>query len=257
MKFGKIILACLMAGHISTSSAQSQLLQTMAGNWQFTASNNGKEVAPGVYSAGTDQFSFTATVAADGKSLNCHADCLYQSKQGNEYPADWRIVVEENTEGQHRIGWILTKEQPAFTKEFEEPKDCYLENGFFYWGNGSEANHYIFLLTENEDASAYVATTFWSDWSNVTTTEYALSSTEYNAHKLYAIVASAIPYANSIGYLAIWASIKLKRSNTNGIQKVNTDINAENMVIYNLQGVRMNQLQKGINIVNGRKVVVK
>jgi hypothetical protein len=27
--------------------------------------------------------------------------------------------------------------------------------------------------------------------------------------------------------------------------------------IYNLQGVRMSQLQKGINIVNGKKVVIK
>ena len=41
-----------------------------------------------------------------------------------------------------------------------------------------------------------------------------------------------------------------------GITNVNA-VNAENMVIYNLQGVRMNQLQKGLNIVNGKKVVMK
>ena len=235
----------------------------MAGNWQFTASNNGKEVAPGIYSAGTDQFSFIATVATDGQSLDCHSDCMYKSKQGNEYPADWRMVIEENDAGQHRIGWVLSIEQPAFTKEFEEAKDSYLEDGFYYWGNGSEPHHYIYLLTENEDASAYVATTFWSDWCSTTTEEYSLKSIEHNAQKLYAIVASAIPYANRIGYLEIWASIKLKRSNTDGIHTLTSNgsiatphSQRENEnEIYNLQGVRLNQLQRGLNIVNGRKVV--
>ena len=38
---------------------------------------------------------------------------------------------------------------------------------------------------------------------------------------------------------------------------VKTAASQENTVIYNLQGVRLNSLQKGINIVNGKKVVVK
>ena len=45
-------------------------------------------------------------------------------------------------------------------------------------------------------------------------------------------------------------------SNASGITNVNA-VNADNMVIYNLQGVRLNQLQKGLNIVNGKKVVIK
>ena len=253
----RIIIACLLACYTISSSAQSDLLQTMIGNWQFTASNNGKEVAPGVYSAGTDQFAFTATIADDGKSLNCHADCLYKSRQDIEYPADWRIVVEENGEGQHRIGWVLSMDQPAFTKEFDEPKTSYLENGFFYWGNGSEAHHYIYLLTENEDASAYVAPIFWSSWSSADTKEYALSSPDYNAQKLYARVAASMPYANSIGCIEIWASVKLQRGITAGIANVNADLNVRNGAIYNLQGIRLNQLQRGLNIVNGKKVIVK
>ena len=226
----------------------------MAGNWQFTASNNGKKGASGIYTAGTDQFSFTATVAADGKSLNCHSDCLYKSKQGYEYPADWLIVTEENDAGQHRIGWVLSNDQPAFTREFQEPSDSYLEDGFFYWGNGSESHHYIYLLTDNEDASAHVATTFWSDWSSQSTVDYSLKSTRYNAQKLYAIVASAIPYANSIGYLEIWASIKLTRLDTVGIHTLTHDV-YNSHAVYSLQGVRLNQPQHGLNIVNGRKVV--
>lgn len=250
------MLACLLAGHISTSPAQSQLLQAMAGNWQFTASNNGREVAPGIYSAGTDQFAFTATVGADGKSLDCHADCLYRSSQGIDYPADWRIVVEENGSGQHRIGWVLSMDCPAFTKEFDEPQGSYLENGFYYWGNGTEAHHYIYLLTENEDASAYVATTFWSAWSSADVDMYNLSSLEFNAQKLYARVAADMPYGNSIGCIEIWASIKLSRGAAAGLSAISTAA-AARPAAYTLQGTRRRSLQRGLNIVNGRKVVVK
>ena len=41
-----------------------------------------------------------------------------------------------------------------------------------------------------------------------------------------------------------------------GIANVNT-ASADHVVIYNLRGARLNQLQKGVNIVNGRKVVIK
>ena len=34
-------------------------------------------------------------------------------------------------------------------------------------------------------------------------------------------------------------------------------VNAQNMTIYNLQGIRLNSLQKGLNIVNGKMVVIK
>ncbi len=41
-----------------------------------------------------------------------------------------------------------------------------------------------------------------------------------------------------------------------GIRTVRTTT-SDRLVIYNLQGVRLGQLQRGINIVNGKKVVVK
>lgn len=41
------------------------------------------------------------------------------------------------------------------------------------------------------------------------------------------------------------------------ITDIKTTEDAENVVIYNLQGVRLNKFQKGINIVNGKKVVIK
>ncbi|MCR5131435.1 MAG: choice-of-anchor J domain-containing protein [Prevotella sp.] len=44
---------------------------------------------------------------------------------------------------------------------------------------------------------------------------------------------------------------------TDGISVATTDVNAEGNVIYNLAGQRVEKAQKGIYIVNGRKVVVK
>ena len=43
---------------------------------------------------------------------------------------------------------------------------------------------------------------------------------------------------------------------TTGIQNVKAD-DLKNATIYNLQGVRMQNVQKGLYIVNGKKVVVK
>jgi hypothetical protein len=41
-----------------------------------------------------------------------------------------------------------------------------------------------------------------------------------------------------------------------GIANVNAT-HVDNVAIYNLQGARMSQLQRGLNIVNGKKVVIK
>ena len=49
--------------------------------------------------------------------------------------------------------------------------------------------------------------------------------------------------------------ISIENNGTVGIRTVGAD--NENVQIYNLQGVRLNQLQRGLNIVNGKKIVVK
>ena len=43
---------------------------------------------------------------------------------------------------------------------------------------------------------------------------------------------------------------------TTGISTVKAD-NLQNAVIYNLAGQRLQTVQKGLNIINGRKVMVK
>lgn len=50
----------------------------------------------------------------------------------------------------------------------------------------------------------------------------------------------------------------LPGEDTTNIENINEiDNENENNAIYNLQGVRLNKLQKGINIVNGKKIIVK
>jgi hypothetical protein len=47
-------------------------------------------------------------------------------------------------------------------------------------------------------------------------------------------------------------------TNTTGINGISSnEENNKDVVIYNLQGVRQNNLKKGINIVNGKKIIVR
>ena len=52
-------------------------------------------------------------------------------------------------------------------------------------------------------------------------------------------------------------ALSIENTGTDGISNINAEIDAEDVTIYNLQGVRQSRLQKGINIVNGKKIVVK
>ena len=253
MKKKNVLLSLLL--FLPTMLPAQSMLQQLAGEWTVTASNNGTEVAPGVYSAGTDVIKFTAK--ADGDMLSCHTDCLYKSVTGEVYPGDWYMMVEENSEGQHRIGWWLRNDIPVSSKEFNEPKSSYLENGFWYWAHDNySGHHYIYLLTENADASVMVPTVFWSSWSNQNATTYNLTSTEYNSRKLYAIVASGIPFQQSLGLMEIWSSPKLEHVSNTAIRTIaNTESDAP---CYDLQGRTLKgKPQKGLYITNGKKYIAQ
>ncbi len=254
------LLFCLLAyhAHLTPAHAQSSLAASLAGDWQFVAANNGVEVAPGIYSAGTDVVNFTATASADGTSLQCHADNMYD-KTGTTYAADWRILVEEDGAGKHRLGWVLDNQQPAFTTEFNEPQENYLEKGFFYWGGTEGAHRYVYLLAENADASAIVGMTFWSPWSDGSTTEYSLANEENNSRKIYAVVAENIPYGNSVGWIEIWSSPKVKKvADNTAISTITADGMSTNDAWYDLRGRKITngRLPKGVYIHNGKKVVI-
>lgn len=80
-----------------------------------------------------------------------------------------------------------------------------------------------------------------AEWTNGTTLENIT---------MVAILVAKSATANQLLPISI-------SSTSTGISNIHTEVNAENVQIYNLQGVRLNKLQKGINIVNGKKVVVK
>jgi hypothetical protein len=59
------------------------------------------------------------------------------------------------------------------------------------------------------------------------------------------------------GWFLIPISAEAIVTNATGIEAIhNSQFTVKNS-IYNLQGIRLNSLQKGLNIVNGKKIVIK
>ena len=202
---------------ISVEPVVPEALAQLAGQWKFIAMPNGVTGEGGIYTATADTIAFTATVAPDGMGLVCRAESFY-TRSGNVYPATWRMLMEEDAaSGHHRIGWVLDASEPASEKEFEEPQEKYLDNGFFYWGvnskrtGGDTGHRYIYLLTENIETQRLEGATLWSSWLNSGATEYAFPQNQ----EVYGVVALDIPYNyynySDIGYFEIWASPRFVR----------------------------------------------
>ena len=247
-----------MLAFSSSIHAQSQaLMESLAGEWHFVASNNGTPDSYGIYHAGTDDFVFTAKVADDGKSLDCHADCLYRSKSCTEYPADWRILVEVNNQGKHRIGWLLDDQKPAFSFQFNEPNENYMENGFWYFGGTDGGNRYMYLLGEDVDTGKKMSMTFWSAWSEEGIKSYSLANAEHLANIIYLLVSENIPYSGTVGYIEAWASPKVQREAFDtAVKEIPTDTHTSRGM-FNLNGQMVEKPQHGVYVINGRKVLVK
>lgn len=164
-----------------------KLLKGLTGRWMLIASNDGEEVAPGVWRAGTDTIYFSATPNADGISLSCHTDRLHWRKS-TTYSADWQVIVEEK-DGQRRLGWVLDATKPA-------------------WSNG---NMHLYLLSEDATLTSYLGMTFWSPWSDTSATTYTLSNEENNARKVYGLLSTEIPFAEATGMIEIWSSPRFEK----------------------------------------------
>lgn len=197
---------------ISVEPVVPQALAQLAGRWKIIAMPNGVTGEGGIYTATADTIAFTATVASDGMGLVCRADSFY-TRTGHVYPATWRMLLEEDAaSGRHRIGWVLDASEPASEREFDEPQQHYLDNGFFYWGvssrhpGGDTGHRYIYLLTENIETQRLEGATLWSSWLNSDAAEYAFPQNQ----EVYGVVALDIPYSyynySDIGYFEIWAS---------------------------------------------------
>ena len=235
-----VTLAVLLAADVCPMLGQTAWTESLAGSWKFVASP---------FDGGSEEIAFTATPAADGKSLLCHAD-RFIAKTSEPYAADWTLAVEE-ADGKVRLGWKLDADRPVTEREYQESASMYVMGG----SDADGSHHYIYLLSEDIETWQLEPMTLWSDWQSSSATTFTLSKTQ----QIYAVVSQHQPYNGSIGYIEIWASGKLqKQSGESSIQSLVKDQEpSANSHLFNLQGVRLSQLQKGLNIVNGRKVVVK
>lgn len=59
------------------------------------------------------------------------------------------------------------------------------------------------------------------------------------------------------GFVANAVKVKVTTPDAVGIENVNANKSAADNHFYNLQGQRLSKAQKGVNIVNGRKIVRK
>ena len=226
--------ACLLF----SGQASALNIEELAGTWKFVASP---------FEGGAQEIAFTATASADGKSLACHAD-QFMTRGTNIYAADWIIAVEQ--EGENiRLGWVLDAENPVSAQEFQEPASSYA----LFGKDADEDHRYIYLLSENIDTQQLEAMTLWSDWQSATSTTFSLPRVQ----QIYAVVSTNKPYNGAVGYAEIWASGKLQRVSGSGIENIHNSQFTVNNSIYDLQGRRLNSLQKGLNIVNGKKVFIK
>ena len=90
-------------------------------------------------------------------------------------------------------------------------------------------------------------------------TQYILAKVDGKAGFAKATPATTIPAGK--GYIVIAAGSEVKAfypfegEDATGIENVNVNGNDNNAAIYNVAGQKMSKLQKGINIINGRKVL--
>lgn len=226
-------LALLCGGNLQ---AQSNTAASLAGNWKMVASP---------FDGGSEEIAFTATPSADGTSLQCHAD-RFVTRASQPYTADWMLTVEQN-DGNVRVGWQLSADTPITTQEYQESADKYIMGG----RDADGTHRYIYLLSENIETQRLEPLTLWSDWQPEGTTTFTLPKTQ----QIYAVVSPYQPYNGSVGYVEIWASVTLQQvSSSSAIGSIAAD-RAADATIYSLQGIRLNSLQKGLNIVNGKKIV--
>ncbi len=80
--------------------------------------------------------------------------------------------------------------------------------------------------------------------------------TDYNWPEKASKITGIVIYYMTGWFLMPISADAIVEDTTQGIETINATT-TESMTIYNLQGQRLNGLQKGINIVNGKKVVIK
>lgn len=116
-------------------------------------------------------------------------------------------------------------------------KYLYMKGTYNSFNVGAETTENdVWTVTANADGTFKI--------ENVGMTKYIQYSTQYISYGCYADVQGDMPYLYVIDDTAT------------GINSVESNVNNSN-AIYNMAGQRLQKLQKGLNIVGGKKVVVK
>ncbi len=218
--------------------AQAQT-SALAGSWQFIA---------GTFEGKIDTIPFTATLAADAQTLECHADNFF--KRGSKpYPMDWKIVLKEE-DGKTVPGWVLTAETPASTEEYQEAASQYVLGG----KDADGSHRYIYLLSENIETQQLEGMTLWCSYDEEKAA-YMLPKTQ----QIYGAVSQQLPFSGTVGSMEAWASgrIQKKSDDPTGISEI-VGKETSDCPYFDLQGRRISgKPQKGIYIMNGRKYILR
>lgn len=113
----------------------------------------------------------------------------------------------------------------------------------------------------------FLADMYWSIDEDATEVPYATNYSSFDGtHNIYFQDDAAVfDTWTKVGIQSIYygvgerkeSSIDWKQLSTDGISNVSADMNAGKAAIFNIAGQRIDAPQKGVNIINGRKVVVK
>ncbi len=231
-------ILCYLMTMLSWCPAQAQD-SSLAGEWQFIA---------GTFQGKIDTIPFTATLAADGQALACHADNFFQ-RGSKPYPMDWKMALKEEG-GKTVLGWVLTAEEPASTAEFQEVVSRYIMGG----KEADGSHRYIYLLSENIETQQLEGMTLWCSYDGEKTA-YLLPKTQ----QVYGVVSEHIPFNGAVGFMEIWASGRVQKKNDDpaGISEIVGKETSDGSY-FDLQGRRISgKPQKGIYITNGRKYILR
>jgi len=124
---------------------------------------------------------------------------------------------------------------------------------------GSQENYGRLLTFENVTISGSGQNKTLTDANNNTikARDYmGVLPTDYTWPEKASKITGVVIYYMTGWFLMPISADAIVEDTTQGIETINATT-TESMTIYNLQGQRLNGLQKGINIVNGKKVVIK
>ena len=185
-----------------------------------------------------------------GETLSFH-DTDKVDEGGTKYRSDNEGLDIVTGNGGHAIGYTAANEWTEYTVNVTTPGKYEFEATV---SSGVTGSSFRICLVKNSTimtlATVTVPQTGSSNWDTYKVVKGVLSRNLEEGEQVLRLVIS--------GAQCNIDKIKFNCTESTGINGVMADTPANSEpVIYNLSGQRLNSLQKGINIVNGKKVLVK